>query len=722
MDKNTEKDLSKEMNSSSESSVNKIDGSSPKSSFNQSVEKKPKTSKASKTLEEQLLEKESTDVRHDHLITAKEYEKTKKSSTLDSIENQKTNQNDLNRDTFEKAVEQQTDRSQKTKGLEIGLEHNPSEIYASQDDTNQNSDLIDSDHQKNTESNFQSKIDLESLTELELVRLFEKTTNESNWNKQRNLISEIARLIKDQFQKDFIARKEAYINDGGNQIDFFYHPDYKKQFDRLSRIFQKKKREYYRNLEKEFQSNLDKKCELLNQIKELRGQDISIKKKYHQIQSIQEQWHEIGPVNRAKSDQLWKDYNHNLDLFYQLLDVHKTQKDEFDQQHFEKLKLLIETSHSKIKLLDITKSKTELETLKNLLKIKSGRLGLRLRNEIWNQFKTIRRELDKKISNEFSVNQQIKIDALHQLQNIHENLPISHIEWQKTTKNLLELNAKFRSAHPITYKIRKKLNSEFYELYWQIMRKKNAYYKDYTVKKKKSLNAKNQIINELESILDSDHWKEKVHRVKELRSAWKEISYTTNKDEKLLWNQFNKLIKLYFNRFQYGYEKLSPHQESIEKAKKDFIKEIEEDFYFNTQEDFIAQLFPKIELWHGFGIINSDIDYQLNTSLHIVLNQKIKSLELTKREKSEISFECLLEIIKTDIHSLTKNMTQIKSNTDSLQKELNQLENNMQFFDTSSSSNPLVLKTEEKYRILKNRLESYNQRYSKLQSLKSNLY
>ncbi|MCY3997902.1 MAG: DUF349 domain-containing protein [Flavobacteriaceae bacterium] len=727
MDKNVEKSLSEEkdgkpMDSHSVSFVETVDTSGTKSSSDQSVKEKSKTKEPS---EEQFLNKDLTDNRDHHVTTSKDSEKANTASKLDSEENQNTKQSDLNAsDLSEKAIEQSSEESQKAEGIEIGSENNLSETQTSQDVIEENSEAIDSDNQKNITSTIPSKkpkIDLKSLTELELVSLFEKTIKESDWNKQRNLISDIAQLVKEKFQKDFLSRKETYISDGGNQIDFFYHPDYKKQFDRLSRIFQKKKREYYRNLEKEFQSNLDKKRELLEQIKKLRGQDISIRKKYNQIQGIQEQWHEIGPVPRIKSDQLWKDYNHNLDLFYQLLDVHKTQKDEFDQQHFEKLELLIEESHNKIKPLDANKAKTELETLKNLLKIKSGRLGHRLRNEIWNQFKTIRRELDKKISNEFSTNQQIKVDALHQLQNINENLPTSHIQWQKTTQDLNELNTKFKSAHPVTYRVRKKLNNEFYELYWEIIRKKNAYYKEYNLQKKKSLKAKNQIINELETILDSDHWKEKVHRVKELRSQWKEISYTSNKDEKSLWSQFNKLNKLYFNRFQHGYEKLSPHQESVEKAKIDFIKEIEESFHFDIENDLIEQLVPNIELWHGFGIINSDIDYQLNNSFHNMFNQKIKSLELTKREKSEISFECLMEVIKTDIHSLTKHMAQIRSNIDSLQKELTQLENNMQFFDTSSSSNPLVLKTEEKFKRLKKRLEFYHERYSKLQSLKSDL-
>ena len=734
MDKNTEKSLSEErdtknIDSPSNSSIEQVDTTSPKNPSKDLIGSEKIQSNQQQTSDIQLVGKEQENNHKNHSDVSKEVEKIEEHSNSVFEENQEPKepeQSDSKTNDDIEIVEhqQQIDESQEVEILDSVSEIDSSKSETFGDHIQMNSNASEFDHPINTESTTQfkeSKIKLESLTELELVSLFEKTIKASDWNKQRSLISKTSHLIKENFQNDFKTRKETYINEGGNQIDFFYNPDYKKQFDRLTRYFQKKKRDHHRNLEKKLQSNLIEKRKLLEQIKELRGQDISIKKKYQQIHYIQDQWHEIGPVPRIKNDQLWKDYNHNLDLFYQLLDVHKTQRDEFDQQHFEKLKLLIEESRNKIESLELNKAKTELETLKILLKIRSGRLGHRLRNEIWDQFKTLRKGLDKKISNVFSTNQQIKFDALNQLQSIHDNLPASHEKWQKCTQDLNNLNSKFRNAHPVSYRVRKKLNSEFYELYWGIIRGKNAYYKEFNSKKKESLEAKNEIIKELETILDSDSWKEKANRVKKLRPKWKEISFTSNRDERRLWNQFNKLNKLYFTRLQQGYEKLTPHQESIHNAKRDFITEIEENFNFDAAKDFMEQLNPKIEFWHGFGAINSDTNHQLNNSFYNVIKQKIKALELTKKEKSEFSFECLLEIIKLDNYSLEENMAQIKSTTDNLIKELTQLENNLQFFDTSSSSNPLVLKTEEKSKRLKERLEFYKQRYSKLKFLKSKL-
>ncbi|MCY4298578.1 MAG: DUF349 domain-containing protein [Flavobacteriaceae bacterium] len=713
MDKNIKTPISEEKKttaskSSSDTSVDPIE------SLDSDVSSDDTDSKLQQT-NEILSQKEEERLPH---IT-EETKNIEKPTALVSKEDQ-----DLNREGGKSKEELKIDEapqpissSQEVETLENVSETNTKENETSKDLNDTISHASDIDESIDTNVKIQPKestIDLDSFTEEELVSLFEKTINDSQWNKQRNLISTISNSIKEKFQNDFETRKESYIQGGGNQIDFYYHPEYKKQFDRLTRYFQKKKRDYYRNLEKDLQSNLNKKRDLIHQIKELRSHDISIKNKYNQIQNIQDQWYEIGPVPRMKSDQLWKDYNHNLDLFYQLLDVHKTQRDEFDQQHFEKLKLLIEESREKIQTLELGKGKHELETLKTLLQIKSGRLSFRLRNDIWNQFRTVRKELDK-------TNEQIKIDVLNELRTIHEQLPTTHEHWQKCNQNLNQLNAKFRDAHPVSYKTLKKLNTEFYELYWDIIRKKNAFYKEFILTKKESFRTKVEIINELETILDSDDWKEKVNRVKQLRQKWKKIGYTSNKNEKKIWSQFNKLNKLYFTRMQQGYEKLTPHQESIEKAKKDFIKEVEEGFDFDSEKDLIKQLNPKIELWHGFGSINPDTDYQLNHSFYFVISQKIKFLELTKKEKSQFSFECLLEIIKSDNHSIKKNMIQIKTTTNNLIKELTQLENNLQFFDTSSSSSPLVLKTEEKSIRLKKRLEFYQERYSRLQSLMSNL-
>ena len=53
--------------------------------------------------------------------------------------------------------------------------------------------------------------------------------------KKNNLpkIQNINRLFEEKFHKDVEANKKVFINEGGNEIDFFYKPEYKKQFDQF---------------------------------------------------------------------------------------------------------------------------------------------------------------------------------------------------------------------------------------------------------------------------------------------------------------------------------------------------------------------------------------------------------------------------------------------------------------------------------------------------------
>ncbi|MCY4562158.1 MAG: DUF349 domain-containing protein [Flavobacteriaceae bacterium] len=564
------------------------------------------------------------------------------------------------------------------------------------------------------------EIDLESLSIEELIVQFDSLIKDSDWNKNKNSIAEVKKIFEAKYHEDVESRKNKFLDQGGNQIDFFYRPDYKKQFDQLYREYRKKKREYYQDLEKELQSNLVQKEEILDQIKLLRNQDLSIKKKYEEIGRIKESWHKIGHVPRSKSEQLWRDYNHNLDLFYQLMDLHKLQKEETDKEEYDKIIGLLAEAKNRIDSLSFSKAKVELETFKNLLRVKSIRLSNRLKDDVWNRFRAIRKELDKKISEAYLSNLEIKKEAIDRLQAIFEDLPGSHEQWHKCAEELRELDKKFRAANPVSYKSGKFLSAKFYHLYWDITRKKNAFFKDVFKQRKEILIAKNQIIDEIKKIIDADDWKNHINRVKELRPEWKKLGFTSKKEERKLWNEFNELTQLFFDRHRLGYEKLTPHQETIVKAKERFVSDFSNSFELNDQ-DIWDQLNPHFELWSGFGSIHPDIDHKLNTSFHKEINEKLKLHKGSKKDRASISFECLIEIIRNDFLSIEKNLVQFKSDIASLEKEITQLENNLQFFDTSSSDNPLVREVEQKSSKVRDRLELTKQRYFKLKSLRTEL-
>ena len=70
-------------------------------------------------------------------------------------------------------------------------------------------------------------------------------------------IQTVNRIFEEKFHADVEANKKAFIEEGGNEIDFFYRPEYKKDFDQLSYEYRKKRRAHYKEQEAAQKINLE---------------------------------------------------------------------------------------------------------------------------------------------------------------------------------------------------------------------------------------------------------------------------------------------------------------------------------------------------------------------------------------------------------------------------------------------------------------------------------
>ena len=585
-----------------------------------------------------------------------------------------------------------------------------------EDQTNQPNDVA-TQKKRNEEKQQISYIKNSSIEEL--VGLFRDTTRDSNWFKKRTLIREIRNEVTKKIDQDIEERKKTYLDSGGFAIDFSYQSKFKKDFDDLDFEYRKRKRAYFKNLESELKENTEKKLNIIEEVKKLRSANISIKKKYDQINTLQEHWRKIGQVPRSKNDELWKEYNYNLDLFYQLLDVHKTQKETAEEEQFEKLfKLLIE-AEKLIDAKDILKSKTELNTLRNLLVIRVKGLSPKYRNLVWTKFKELRKALDKRLSIIFSENRKIREGVIFRLSEIQEKLPSNIKEWQRITDEIADLENKYNEAKLISKGVRKSINKEYYNLYWNIKRHRNNFYKELSKTRKEIVSAKKDIINELRDILDADDWQEKRNTVVGFRAKWQKSGFSNRKLEDKLWNEFEQLNKTYFDRIRNGYEKLSPHQESLVSAKKRFIEEFEETFSFDSDE-VLKELLTQIEYWNGYGSIQPVIDHKFNNKFIVAINGKLKATELNSKEQNNLAFECTLKIIEEDGKSIQGYIKETKDQIERLEKQLSQLETNFHFFNDASSSNPLVQEVEKRAEKIKENIDFAKQRFFKLKTIRTN--
>ncbi|MEP1019044.1 DUF349 domain-containing protein, partial [Maribacter dokdonensis] len=161
-----------------------------------------------------------------------------------------------------------------------------------------------------------------------------------------NLVGELQRLvknekvqairkhvdnIKDEFNQKFDEfieeKKEEFIANGGNEIDFRYNSVDKRQFNEVYTEYREKRNQYYKSLEKSHKENLAYRLDLIEQLKALVNVEEDINTTYNNFKDIQAKWRHAGPIPRADYNNVWKTYHHHIEIFYDFLNINRDLRD-----------------------------------------------------------------------------------------------------------------------------------------------------------------------------------------------------------------------------------------------------------------------------------------------------------------------------------------------------------------------------------------------------------
>ena len=85
------------------------------------------------------------------------------------------------------------------------------------------------------------KIDYDSYSISELIEEFEKLSKLDKWYNKNKIIQEIISQFELKFKIEVQAKKDLFLKEGGNEIDFYFLPSYKNNFDQLLKITRRKK-------------------------------------------------------------------------------------------------------------------------------------------------------------------------------------------------------------------------------------------------------------------------------------------------------------------------------------------------------------------------------------------------------------------------------------------------------------------------------------------------
>ena len=548
------------------------------------------------------------------------------------------------------------------------------------------------------------KDDLHSLDLDEYPTYLDKLLKQSDWIKQNDSVNILKNDFENKFKLILEKKKIEFINNGGNEIDFHFTPGYKKDFNELLRNYKTKKNQYFKDLTNKQKVNLDRKKEIIEEIKKLIDKSQHDNNTYKNFKNLQEAFHNVGHVPRNESNNIWQTYKFHVERFYGLLHLNRELRDIDYRNNFKEKIKIIEKAEKLAEIENIHIAIRELNNLHRLWKSELGPVSRDKREELWKRFqkatKQIHEQKNKYIKNIDSIrtkNYETKTELVTEIKKISENKITNHNKWQNSIKKVEELKNKFISIGNVPKEKNKDLWNSFRDATRMFNKEKNNFYKNLKILEKKSIESKQKLIDEVENILNKEDWRNHIERIKEIQSEWKNSGRVSKKYSEKLWSEFKSKTNDYFDKFKNKNKSLNDKEIKIIKEQKDFIEKLNSEKIPLTPKKYETFILDKSLVWNE--IRNDDIGNQEKLVLKF-LSDKWNEISLPKSKLLLKKYETRLYFIKNNEKLINDEHNSLRKKIEDIRSELNQLENNLDFFSESSTNNPLLVEVNNKIKEL----------------------
>ena len=539
--------------------------------------------------------------------------------------------------------------------------------------------------------------------------------------------------IKQEFDAKFLAfldqKKEEFVANGGNEIDFKYNSVTKRQFNEVYSEYREKRNQYYKNLEKNLNDNLEKRLTIIEELKGLVSVEEDINTTYKNFKTIQERWRNAGPIPRAHYNNVWKTYHHHIEIFYDFLSLNRELRDLDFKHNLEEKQKIVVKAEALATEPNLNKAFRDLQTLHKIWKEDIGPVGKEHREEIWERFSAATKVLHqrrqdnfKELEKVYEQNLENKLAIIAKINEVTQNPASNHNKLQQQVKQVEEYRNEFFKAGKVPQKVNEKTWSEFKEAVRSFNRIKNSYYKGLKKDQQENLNKKRALLEEANALKDSEEWTTATPEMKRIQSDWKKIGHVPRKYSDKIWKEFKTACNHYFDRLHATKSDAKKGELENLKKKEALLDKIKGFELSKNRDNDLEAIKGFIEEWktHGHVPINKK---HINQKFNKILDAIFKKLDINKQESELLKYgNKIQQLAKQDNErAIANERTFIRRKIDESKNEIRQLENNLQFFSNASEDNPLVKDVIKRVDEHKESLETWKAKLKKLNVMQNNL-
>ncbi|MEQ8413152.1 MAG: DUF349 domain-containing protein [Imperialibacter sp.] len=538
-------------------------------------------------------------------------------------------------------------------------------------------------------------------------QLVDKFTEVLHWDDVRKadrIVRELKSVHDEMVAHDKEEALKKYLADGGEEDSFeFRLNDFAYRFEENYKLFREKKHKLFQNLEQQKEENYKKKIDVLEKLRHLvDGEENTTS--ITALKKIQDEWKVIGQVPGKYAKTLWANYNALIDRFYDNRSIY------FELKELDRKKNL----ESKLELCDKAEALTKEENIKHAVKELNvlheefkhlGPVPKESQEEIWQRFKAAsdliyskRREMVDELKVELKANMEVKTKLCEEAETFVTFNSDKINEWNKKTKEVLELQKRWEAVGGVPKESAKKINKRFWGAFKTFFSNKSGFFKTLEGKRHENLKLKEELVAKADALKDSEEWDSAANQLKQLQQQWREVGPVPEKVKEEVFRKFKAACDHFFER------------------KRSQSKGAEKEYYDNLKkkEDICEQLLKlagekslDLDIISGFQEKYSQIGFVPRNAMKTIQKKYQEAIDALNKaaeslpEDEQRKFKTAMQVgkIKSEPHGERKiyqKEGQVRRQIATLENDIAVWKNNLEFLASSRKADKLKADFDEK--------------------------
>ena len=570
--------------------------------------------------------------------------------------------------------------------------------------------------------------DYEALSMEELVSSLEKLVEVEKTMSVKEHVEELKKSFLSKYIHFMEEKKEQFtVENPESTEDFRYDFPLKHTFDKLYSSYREKKNTHFKSLQNNLASNLETRLAIVEELKELINPQDNIKDSLKHFNELRDRWKNAGSIPKDKYNHVWNNYHFHVENFYDYLHLDREARDLDFKHNLEQKEKIVARVEELIHEDDINKAFRELQDLHRIWKEDIGPVSQDKRDEIWNKFSDLTKQMhdkrevlfEKQRSRE-TENLEKKQEIVRQLEELSITKVGSHSAWLAQIEKVEALRNSFFTAGKVPQEHNEATWSAFKNAVRNFNALKNSFYKDIKKDQSTNLSKKTALVEKAKELQNSEDFAATTPIMKQIQDEWKQIGHVPKKYSDKLWKEFKTACNHYFDKLKEQRNEANTEEVEAFENKKNYLDSLKDFELSGSHKEDLDAIKGHIEKWKTFGRVpqaRRHIEGKFNKVLDVLFDK----LSLSKKDSDMLRFANRMEQLSdaNDSRKIEGEKIFLSRKIDEVQSEIFQLENNIQFFANAKKDNPILAEVHKNIARHREELDTLKEKLHQVRSIKT---